>query len=147
MGLHHLVEEGPCSWREREAARQNVGSIFISTQTQFCQWANNRVRCNHGPLPVVRGVWVRLTKRPAVDVKLQGGDRVKNKAFWQPCQPPASYFPDDVSADVGLYPGRRQLLAQWHHYLWNYMCSGIKHSIHFQTKARQNLLGQSERLV
>lgn len=36
----------------------------------------------------------------------------------------------------GSIPGRRQLLAQWHHYLWNYMCSGIKYSIHFQTKAR-----------
>lgn len=37
-------------------------------------------------------------------VKLQGGAQVKNKAFWQPCQPPASYFPGDVTTDVGLYP-------------------------------------------
>lgn len=38
-----------------------------------------------------------------VAVKLQGGDQVKNKAFWQPCQLPA-YFPGDVTTDVGLYP-------------------------------------------
>lgn len=38
-----------------------------------------------------------------VAVKLQGGEQVKNKAFWQPCQPPA-YFPGDVTTDVGLSP-------------------------------------------
>ena len=56
-------------------------------------------------------------------VKLQGGDQVKNKAFWQPCQPPASYFPGDVTADVGSIPGR-QPLAWPHRHLWNCLCSG-----------------------
>lgn len=61
--------------------------------------------------------------RPTAAVKLQGGDQVKNKAFWQPCQPPASYFPGDVTADVGSIPGR-QPVAQPHRHQWNCLYSG-----------------------
>lgn len=80
--------------------------------------------------------------RPTAAVKLQGVDQVKNKAFWQPCQPPASYFPSDVITDVGLYSWA-SAFGSVPPTTYRTACALVEYSFHFQTEARGNLLGQS----
>lgn len=132
-----ILNEG--AGRERTLAR------FLPRRAEaILLWANNRAGHQLRSLPVVRGVRVGLHTEPC-GCKLQGRDRVKNKAFWQPCQPPA-YFPGDVTTDVGLYPWA-SAFGSVPPTTYGTACDLVEYSIHFQTKRRQNLLGQFGRLA
>lgn len=127
------------------AGRERTLTRFLPRLAEaILLWANNRAGYHLSSLPVVRGVWVGLHTEPC-GCKLQGRDRVKNKAFWQPCQPPA-YFPGDVTTDVGLSPWA-SAFGRVPPTTYGTACELVGYSIHFQTKTRQNLLGQLGRLA
>lgn len=77
-------------------------------------------------------------------VEIQDGDQVKYKAFLAAMPTTGITFSQWCQYGCGA-PSLGIGLAQIHHFIWNYTCSGGKQSICFQAKVGQNLLGQSQR--
>lgn len=101
MRLHYFLEDPFLEQRGRKrenpdscfypgSKRQLVCGLIIGQDTTLgpCLWSEV---CG---LVCTETMWLSSYR---VEIKL------KIKAFWQSCQPPA-YFPGDVTTDVGLYP-------------------------------------------
>lgn len=85
--------------------------------------ANNRAGYNLSPLPVVRGVWVGLPTDPPRLSSYRVEIKLKIRLSGSPANHQHHIFLVMSLQMWGSIPGR-QLLAQPHHHLWNYMCSG-----------------------